>query len=287
MIRMFRRANAIRLGGLMALLLVVSVSAVSAETLMMPNRPALRNASEVVWGITTQANGTAYTMDFGDGVVVNGNVADRSYINFNHTYALAGTFTATLTVGVESATTQIAVYDAAVLSAFDLRGVNINRAIENGLRYLWVNQSIAPPSTPSTRPMGQLSGFDHRPVGAGLRKSRLPAAEQQQRADRPVSEVHCPARPELSRDRDGADRPDGADQRRSLRRHRTRPRTLHRPQQRRGRRPGVQHRRDAAALRRQHGAEPHHGRVRARACLRPDLQLDRPAPDGHRLVGAD
>ncbi len=125
----------------MALLLVVSASAVSAETLMMPNRPALRNVSEVVWGITTQANGSAYTMDFGDGNIVNGNVADRSYIVFNHTYALAGTFTATLTVGVESATTQISVYDPAALSAFDLRGVNINRAIENGLRYLWVNQS--------------------------------------------------------------------------------------------------------------------------------------------------
>ena len=120
--------------------LLLSGSVVSAETLMMPNRDTLTGINTVVWGVTTQANGVAYTMDFGDGTIVNGNVGDRSYIAFDHTYALANTYTATLTIGAESASVDIRVYNPASLSAFDLRGVNVNRAIEDGLRYLWVNQ---------------------------------------------------------------------------------------------------------------------------------------------------
>jgi hypothetical protein len=120
--------------------LLLSGSVVSAETLMMPNRDTLTGINTVVWGVTTQANGAAYTMDFGDGTIVNGNVADRSYIAFDHTYALANTYTATLTVGAESASVTIRVYNPASLSAFDLRGVNVNRAIEDGLRYLWFTQ---------------------------------------------------------------------------------------------------------------------------------------------------
>jgi hypothetical protein len=107
---------------------------------MMPNRDTLTGINTVVWGVTTQANGVAYTMNFGDGTIVNGNVVDRSYIAFDHTYALANTYTATLTIGAESASVQIQAFSAATLSAFDLRGVNINRAIEDALRYLWVNQ---------------------------------------------------------------------------------------------------------------------------------------------------
>ena len=119
-----------------------TATAVSAETLLMPKRDYLMGASEVVWGITTQANGSAYTLNYGDGSPnQSGTVTDRSYIAFNHTYATSGTFTVTLTVGAESATTTVNVYNSALLSAADLRGLNINRAIENGLRYLWTAQS--------------------------------------------------------------------------------------------------------------------------------------------------
>jgi len=140
--------NEFRLGCLIALLLLIGVSVASAETLMMPDRPMLMGTSEVVWGVTTQANSTAYQMDFGDGsAVVNGTVADRSYIAFNHTYTfvpVGGAFTATLTVGTgagaESATCKITVYDPAATTAENLRNVNIKRAIENGLRFLWTSQ---------------------------------------------------------------------------------------------------------------------------------------------------
>jgi hypothetical protein len=108
---------------------------------MMPNRDSLTGINTVVWGVTTQANGVAYSINFGDGTIVNGNVVDRSYIAFDHTYALANTYTATLTIGAESASVQIQVFNPASLSAFDLRGVNVNRAIEDALRYLWVNQN--------------------------------------------------------------------------------------------------------------------------------------------------
>ena len=130
-----------------ALIVLVTASpAVSAETLMMPNRDMLAGTSEVVWGITTLPNGSTYTIDFGDGVVTApAAVVDRSYIALNHTYALSGTRTATLTVTnggtTESATVTINVYNGASLSAFDLRNLNVNRAIQNGLRYLWTSQS--------------------------------------------------------------------------------------------------------------------------------------------------
>lgn len=133
------RRSGLGLGALVALLVSVTASSVSAETLMMPKRDMLKGASEVVWGVTTLPVGTNFSIDFGDGspATAFAPVAQRSYIAVNHTYAAAGTFTATLTVGAESATVEVRVYDAAVLSAADLRGLNINRTIQNGLRYLW------------------------------------------------------------------------------------------------------------------------------------------------------
>jgi len=125
-----------------ALLLSVTAAApASAETLMMPNRDVQAGQSEVVWGITTLPNGSTYTIDFGDGnVTAPAPVTDRSYIALNHTYPLAGVRTATLTVTnggtVETATVTINVFNAATLSALDLRNLNVNRAIDNGLRYL-------------------------------------------------------------------------------------------------------------------------------------------------------
>jgi hypothetical protein len=121
--------------------LAATASIAHADTLLMPDRDFLRGTSEVVWGVTTQANGTAFTLDYGDGSAVTaGTVTDRSYIAFNHTYALAGTFTVTLTVGAESATTTVRVFNGTLLSAANLRGLNINRAIQDGLRWLWTIQ---------------------------------------------------------------------------------------------------------------------------------------------------
>jgi hypothetical protein len=120
---------------------VFGIAAVSATTLIMPNRDALKGTAVVVWGNTTQANGTASSLDCGDGSApIAGPVADQSYITRTCNYANAGSFNATLTVGAESATAQIIVRDPAALSAFDLRAVKINMAIEDGLRFLYQSQ---------------------------------------------------------------------------------------------------------------------------------------------------
>lgn len=137
MSKVFAKLRSVGYLGAMALL---GVGSVSAETLMMPNRDTLTGTNTVVWGVSTLANGTAYTIDFGDGTIANGVVADRSYIAFNHTYALANTYTATLTVGAETATVAIRAYAAADLTPENLRGLNVNRAIQDGLRYQWTSQ---------------------------------------------------------------------------------------------------------------------------------------------------
>lgn len=150
---MFKMPSALkrtfRAASLMAGLVgVMGSTAVSAETLLMPNRDLLMGASEVVWGVTTLPNGaaTTYTIDYGDGVVsAPVAVADRSYIAVNHTYALSGVYTATLRVTngatTEAATVTLNVYNGALLSDFDRRNLNVNRTIQNGLRYLWTSQS--------------------------------------------------------------------------------------------------------------------------------------------------
>jgi hypothetical protein len=137
-----------------AMLLVCSVAGASAETLMMPNRDALKGTAVVVWGVSTLATGAAFTLDYGDSSpAATGTIksaapftavqVDRSYIAFSHTYLTAGTFTATLTVGAESATVTIRVFDPApaVTTPENLRAVRINMAIQDGLRYLWTAQS--------------------------------------------------------------------------------------------------------------------------------------------------
>lgn len=135
------RNGVVRLAAALAFVGTAMATSVSAETLMMPNRQMLKNTQEVVWGVTTLPNGTGYTIDFGDGTNAAGNVVDRSYIAFTKTYAAAGVYTATLTVGAEVATVTIEVFDGALLSAADLRGLNRNRAIQSGLRYLWTTQT--------------------------------------------------------------------------------------------------------------------------------------------------
>jgi len=84
----------------MLLMVVFGARAAMAETLMMPDRKGLMGTALVLWGITTQPNGTSYTMDFGDGSGLVGTVGDRSYIAFTHAYSTSATFTAKLTVGL-------------------------------------------------------------------------------------------------------------------------------------------------------------------------------------------
>ena len=132
------------------LLLGLAVQAASAETLMMPGRDML-TGSQVVWGVTTLANHTTvtpttYSFNFGDGTPnATGTVTDRSYIAVTHNFAASGTFTATLEVtrdGVtETASTIVRVFEPTLISPEQIRGVRINSAIEDGLRYLWVNQA--------------------------------------------------------------------------------------------------------------------------------------------------
>src|SRR5450432_625736 len=122
--------------------IAATASVAHAETLLMPARDYLMGTPEVVWGISTLANGTAFTLNYGDGSAnTTGTVTDRSYIAFNHTFAVSGTFTVTLTVGAETATVPVQVFNGALLSAADLRGLKINKAIEDGLRYLWTVQT--------------------------------------------------------------------------------------------------------------------------------------------------
>jgi PKD repeat protein len=135
-----------------ALLLAVGVSIASAtaNVLVMPNRDALLNVQLVVWGNTKFANGTAFDLDFGDGTAhFTGNVTDKTYIATTHTYTTKGLKTVTLTLGAESETAVVNVHDPADLSAFDLRNIKINIAIEDGLRFLYFNQ-FDRTSTPTT-----------------------------------------------------------------------------------------------------------------------------------------
>jgi hypothetical protein len=156
------------LGCVIGLMMLVGASAVSAETLLEPKRDYLLGASEVVWGVTTQANGTAFVLDYGDGSAQQtGTVADRSYIAFNHTFAGSGPLTIQLCVGAgasipgctgELATVAVNVFNPLSLTPTDLRGLNINRAIQDGLRFFWQNQTSRAanfPASPTTNwPLG-------------------------------------------------------------------------------------------------------------------------------------
>ena len=147
------------LGGLTALALALTTSNVSAETLLMPKRDVQKTpTAEVVWGITTLPNGvaTSFTFNFGDGTpnatgtldAAGGSLGGRNrhYIAVTHQFVPTGLpLTVTLTVvngaTTEVATTTVVVFDQAVVPPEQLRGLNINRAIQNGLRYLWTTQA--------------------------------------------------------------------------------------------------------------------------------------------------
>jgi hypothetical protein len=135
------------LTGAAALLLAATVSTASAETLMMPTRDARTGTNVVVWGVTTQPNGTPFSLDCGGAPgIVAGSVGDRSYINRTCNYLAPGLKTATLTVGAEVATVEIQAFDPAAFvdggaAGDNNRSLGINMAIQDGLRNLWVTQS--------------------------------------------------------------------------------------------------------------------------------------------------
>jgi hypothetical protein len=140
---------------LAVLAIMAMVSAASAETLLMPNRDARTTAPVVVWGVTTLANGTSFTLDYGDLTApTTGTVSDRSYIAFTHTYVNQGTYTVTLTVGAETTTTTLQVFNPALMiggvNGDNNRSLGINMAIQDGLRFLWVNQLSRAASFPAT-----------------------------------------------------------------------------------------------------------------------------------------
>lgn len=136
----------VRVAALILLALGLSASTAAADTLMMPNRDALKGTSFVVWGVTTLPNGSSVSIDFGDGNPPTlGSVVDRSYITFNKNYTVAGPMTITMTV-TSGATTEVAsvnvqVFDPALITADTQRSVKINMAIEDGLRYLWTTSA--------------------------------------------------------------------------------------------------------------------------------------------------
>jgi len=121
-----------------ALLLVLPGFAI-AETLMMPDREGLVGEDVVVWGASDQV-GANFTIDCGNGSTQNGTVTDGSYIPFVCNYGAEASYTASLTVGGESDSAEIAIFDPALIDDFTERGVRINMAIEDGLRWLWFTQ---------------------------------------------------------------------------------------------------------------------------------------------------
>ena len=127
--------------GLLALVSLGLVSAAWAQVAVMPDRGAFDGTSIVVWGNTTLPGGTAYEFDFGDGSpVVTGsvNAASQSYIATTHAFTTAlaqEDFTVTFTVGTDTATAVVRVYDPTALTPDQVEEQQINNAIQDGLRY--------------------------------------------------------------------------------------------------------------------------------------------------------
>ncbi|MBZ5560327.1 MAG: hypothetical protein LAO77_23980, partial [Acidobacteriia bacterium] len=115
--------------------------AAAGDVVLMPDRDALMGSSIVVWGNTTHLNTDPFSLDFGDSSpVLAGVVGDQSYIATNHTYTAPGNYTVSLTIGGDTGTALVHVFDSGALNAENLRSIGINMAIEDGLRFLYVAQ---------------------------------------------------------------------------------------------------------------------------------------------------
>lgn len=131
-----------------------------AETLMMPDRDTLLGTDTVVWGVTDQAGN--YQLDCGNGTTTGEvPIVDGSYIPLVCNYASAGVFTATLTAGGEVATADVAVFNGAALTPVQLRNLQVNMTIEDGLRYLWTSQSNRAANFPSSITTNWNGGFNY------------------------------------------------------------------------------------------------------------------------------
>ena len=129
-----------------ALFMTVGVSAASAQAQMMPDRDAVSGTTVVVWGNTLGGEGTYQIKSgntAGDETLVIA-LVDPSYIaaTFTYTTALAQEdFTARLFLdGVEKASVKITAFNSGLISAEELRGIKVNQAIEDGLRWLYFAQ---------------------------------------------------------------------------------------------------------------------------------------------------
>jgi hypothetical protein len=140
MVREIRHKLVTKLALAVLSVVTIGVTTASATTRIMPDRLAFTNEAIVLWGNTTLADGTALTLDCGNGQTTAAVVADESYIFRSCTYATPGPFVASLTVGGETANVDITVVDPTTLTEAEQRNANINMAIEDGLRFLYFNQ---------------------------------------------------------------------------------------------------------------------------------------------------
>ncbi|MBC8445900.1 MAG: S8 family serine peptidase [Chloroflexi bacterium] len=124
---------------------------------VMPEYYTFVGTGNIIWGNChwdpddTDHTGS-YHWDFGDGDSADGAVSDTAgwdharYIDETHTYDSAGVYDASLTVTADfdgssdSDTVRIHVYDEATLTPDELEEVKVNKAIEDGLRWLYNRQ---------------------------------------------------------------------------------------------------------------------------------------------------
>ena len=93
----------------------------------------------VHWGDTTTGD---YEWDLGDGTILTGTVTDSRYISVTHIYTTGGVKTATLTVtdGNSEIDTDQTKIDVTPIANKEQR---VNAAIEDGLRWLYLNQNAS------------------------------------------------------------------------------------------------------------------------------------------------
>ena len=167
---------ATRVALLLSAIVTLAATSASAETLMMPKPRHVAGGSQVVWGVTTLPNHTAaspttYAIDFGDGSAPRHRQRHRPLVHRRHPHLPRRGHVHGDAAGHQRrerpkrATVACASSTRAVIAAEQLRGVRINSAIEDGLRFLWVNQANRAHQFPERR--------DHQ-LGQQLSRSRSP-----------------------------------------------------------------------------------------------------------------